>query len=273
MADRDSAAAVALRAAIAVPGPTIDLAAAALACAAMDRPGLDLAPYHAHLETLSRDAGACVAGRRPDAALAAALAERHGYAGDRDGYDDVANADLARVIDRRRGLPVALAILWIHAARAQGWTCVGLDLPGHFVIRLEAGDGATTLDPFDGGRALDQAALAALLRRVAGAAAASDADPPQPIDDRSVLLRLQNNLKLRLARAGETQRALAVAERMLIVAPRALELWRESAQLHAALGSLRAGVACLETAMTLAADAPARQRIAAEIAALSGRLN
>jgi regulator of sirC expression with transglutaminase-like and TPR domain len=262
-----------LREAVAARGPVIDLAGAALACAAMDRGGLELAPYRAHLAVLARDVAAAAGARAPAAALAQALAVAHGYAGDRESYDDLDNADLARVIDRRRGLPVALAILWMHAARAQGWRCHGLDAPGHFVIRLEAGDRAQVLDPFDGGRALDDDALAALLRRVAGAEGARAARSLEPVDDRSVLLRLQNNIKLRLVRAGEHARALAVVERMLLIAPRAIELWREAGRLHEATGALRAAIAAFGTAMALAGDGDARQRIAAELAAVQGRLN
>jgi len=55
------------------------------------------------------------------AALTQVMAEEHGYGGDRQHYDDLQNANLIRVIDRRRGLPVALGILYLHAARAQGW--------------------------------------------------------------------------------------------------------------------------------------------------------
>jgi len=260
-----------LKRALAAPGPEIDLAGAALACAAMARPELDLASYREHLAALARDVAA--APGAPAEALAAALAIRHGYRGDRESYDDLANADLARVIDRRKGLPVALSILWIHAARAQGWRCVGLDAPGHFVIRLEAAGRARVLDPFDGGRALEIDQLRALLRRIAGPAAAAGADHLEAVDDRSVLLRLQNNLKLRLAQAGRHAEALAVVERMLVIAPRAIELWREAAALHAEGGALRAALGCLKTAMALAAGTDARQRIAADIAALSGRLN
>ena len=126
-----------LRQCVGATGATIDIAEAALACAAMERPGLDLAPYRAHLAAVARDMTA-VEAAEPPALLADVLAERHGYRGDRDSYDDLDNADLARVIDRRRGLPVALAILWMHAARSRGWDCVGLNTPNHFVIQLDA---------------------------------------------------------------------------------------------------------------------------------------
>ena len=59
---------------------------------------------------------------------------RYGYDGDRLSYDDPRNADLMAVIDRRRGLPVALGILYIHAARAAGFEARGLEFARPFSV-------------------------------------------------------------------------------------------------------------------------------------------
>ena len=60
---------------------------------------------------------------RSPAARTGALNEiillKNGYSGDELSYDDLQNANLMRVVDRRKGPPVALGILYIHAARAQ----------------------------------------------------------------------------------------------------------------------------------------------------------
>jgi regulator of sirC expression with transglutaminase-like and TPR domain len=273
MASADGAASAdRLRALVAGPTPEIDIAEAALALSALARPGLELAPYRAHLAQLADEANAGGDGS-PPAALAAILAGDHGYRGDRKTYDDLANADLARVIDRRRGLPVALSILWMHTARARGWRCRGLDAPGHFVVRLEAEDGAWILDPFDGGTVLEPEALEDILRRFRGPPGRIAARDLAVMDDRGVLLRLQKNIRLRLQQVGDGARALQVLERMLVVSPRAGELWREAAVLNAGLGNLGAAIACLDRAIALAGTDEARERIGAERARLAGRLN
>jgi regulator of sirC expression with transglutaminase-like and TPR domain len=135
----------------------IDLAETALALAALERPEVSLDRYRDHLARLT-DAVAEQAAHSPEdvearvAALRAVLAEHYGYAGDALTYDDLQNANLMRVIDRRKGLPVALGILYIGTARNLGWDIHGLNFPGHFLIRLNQAGERAILDPFNGGQ-------------------------------------------------------------------------------------------------------------------------
>jgi regulator of sirC expression with transglutaminase-like and TPR domain len=94
-----------------------------------------------------------------------------------------------------------------------------------------------------------------------------------PMANRTILIRLQNNIKQRLLAADEKARAIAVIERMLMIAPKDGGLWHEAALVHATLENLRAALVCFDAALGLAKDAAARQRIDAEIAALRGKLN
>lgn len=191
-----------------------DLAEAALALATLRHPGVSLDPYRAHLRELSSDLAAEAAGMAPVAAdQAAALAEvmavRHGYQGDDQTYDDLENADLMRVIDRRRGLPVALGILYIQIGRAQGWDVVGLNFPAHFLVRIHSGDGERViLDPFDGGRRVEAQDLRALLKVSQGQGAELSPDVYQPVTDRLVIMRLLNNIKLRHLEGTRFDKAL-----------------------------------------------------------------
>jgi regulator of sirC expression with transglutaminase-like and TPR domain len=254
-----------------LPDAAIDLAETALALAAFDCPGVDYAYYRSHLAALARDVGA--QDSAPADALRRVLSGAYGYRGDRESYDDLDNANLIRVIDRRRGLPVALSILWLHAARAQGWHADGLNFPGHFLIRVADGARAVVLDPFNDGAAMDDAALASLWRRVGGENTKLTAEHCEPVGNRAILLRLQNNIKLRLLQAKRTEAALAVLERMVLTAPEVAALWRECAGLHEGLGNLRAASSCLERFITLAGGDAARQSAAAELKAVRLRLN
>ncbi len=263
-------------------GATFDLAEAALALASCARPDAPLDPYRAHLADLARDLADEADRRRsrwstPPAALSGrieclqtVLVGRHGYAGDSETYDDLRNADLMQVIERRRGLPVALGILFIHGARSQGWDMTGLASPGHFLAGLQHDGLRAILDPFNGGRALDTADLRALLHAAGG----DDLIPAHyaPVPDRDVLMRLQNNLKLRLIHAGALAEAAVLIERMLLFAPDEAGLWREAGVVHAQLGNLRAAIAALER-FVAASDGADRREAAALLRALRSQLN
>lgn len=269
----------------AAPAAPFDLAEAALALAVLARRGLDPLPYRRHLAALAYQvgcqaadgAGRAAAGderwRRQVSALNATLVDRFGYEGDRDDYDHLDNADLARVIDRRRGLPVALGILWIHAARAQGWEMAGLAFPGHFLLRLGGPRTSVILDPFAGGRIHDAASLRALLKSTLGAEAELEPAHYAAVGDRDVLLRLQNNIKLRLLRDGRLADAAGVLERMVMFAPDQPGLWRELGLVQARLGNLRHAARALQAFLDLAPDAAARHEAAQVLEDLKGRLN
>lgn len=232
------------------PDDAIDLAGGALILASLDRPGVALARYREHLELLSGDVARATAGATAladrIAALNTVIYDTHGYRGDRRTYDDLQNANLMRVIDRRRGLPVALGILCIHAARVQGWTIAGLNFPGHFVLRIEQAGRRAILDPFEGGAERDAGELRELLRARDDEAVALRPEHYETSGNREILLRLQNNIKLRQVQRGDNLAAAQTLQTMLWFAPGEKELWREKATLDAQLGRIDDAVAALE---------------------------
>jgi regulator of sirC expression with transglutaminase-like and TPR domain len=257
--------------------PILPIGDAALALASFERPRVGLARYRQHLGAIARDVGRHSGANGDLAARAEALNEiillKYGYAGDELTYDDLQNANLMRVVDRRKGLPVALGILYLHAARAQGWDSVGLGFPGHFLVRLTEGAERLILDPFHGGRVCDAAALRELLKAMAGQEVELSPEHYAPVADRDVLLRLQNNLKSRLLQAGRHERALGVVETMLMLAPDLAELWHEAGLLHAHQGNMRAGVNALEQFIIRAPEGTARHQAAALLQQLKSKLN
>lgn len=267
----------ALKALGAAPDDGFDIAEAALLFAALDKPGLDLTPYRRHLAdlaaTLSRiDAGTEVAPRAM--ALAAVLGVEFGYRGDSDTYDDPQNADLVHVIDRRMGLPVALGILYIYAARAQLWPVCGIDFPGHFLIRVEGEDGALILDPFHQGRIAAPPDMNDLLRRLSGAEVGElQPEHVRPMSGREVLLRLQNNIKARAWRSGDKELTAETLRRMLLVAPAYAPAWRELGVVEGELGRIRQSIAATERFLMLAGDEAASLEAEAFLRHIRRQLN
>ena len=257
--------------------PVLPIGEAALALASFDRPRVGLARYRQHLATIARDVGRHAGAEGGLAARAGALNEiillKHGYSGDELTYDDLQNANLMRVVDRRKGLPVALGILYLHAARTQGWDSAGLAFPGHFLIRLSNGPERLIIDPFHGGRICDAASLRELLKAMAGQDVELMPTHYAAVSDRDVLLRLQNNIKSRHLQAGRAEPALRIVQTMLLLAPDLAGLWHEAGLLNARLGNMRASVEALQEFIVRAPEGSARHQAAALLQQLRSKLN
>ena len=259
------------------PDDGIDVAEAALALAALDLPQAPLDDYRHHLDGLARDvAEACGEDAGLEARCAAlnrTIHARYGYEGDSATYDDLQNANLMRVIDRRKGLPIALGILYMHAARSRGWDIVGLSFPGHFLLRLDCAGERAILDPFHRGQVRDAGEMRALLKAMQGAEAELAQEHYRPVSDRDVLLRLQNNVKLRLIQMEQPAKAAATVEAMLLFAPGLHGLWREAGMMHAHAGNLGHAIAAFEAFLKREPDQEMRRQVSVYLRRLRRQLN
>jgi regulator of sirC expression with transglutaminase-like and TPR domain len=262
----------------------IDVAEAALVLASIDHPAPDLRVYRDHLQAIAeavRDVfvsenleADTAAPEEMAAILSRVLVNTFHYAGDEDTYDDLDNANLMRVIDRRKGLPVTLGILYLAAARAQGWDAAGLNFPGHFLVRLESRDGRRIIvDPFHGGRIMEAPQLRELLKVMSGTAVELEAVHYKPVENRNVLMRLQNNVKTRHLELGESESALEALMCMQVLDPDNPTLWREAGVIHMRLGRLKHAVEAFETFVARAPEGPDRAKIGQIVRELRERLH
>lgn len=259
------------------PEMPFDIGEAALALAALDRPRIPLEHYRRHLADLAEAVGHSardnIGAEAKAAALTAVIAGAEGYCGDDETYDYLQNANLISVIDRRRGLPVALGIIYLQVARAQGWQATGLAFPGHFLISIDAGAERVIFDPF-AGRPVDSAAtLRAMLKATAGNEAELTPACYAPLGDRHVLARLQNNIKTRLAAQGRFAEAIRISEGMLLIVPEETMLHRDLGIFHAEMGNLNAAIGALDTFVNLTTDEEARHIASALAQKIRTRLN
>ena len=249
-----------------LPDDEIDLAQAALQFARIDLPGAGTDDAQAHLSAIAQEAVATARAMasRTAPARAGALARLLGglgYAGDTLTYDDPANANLLRVIERRRGLPVALGVLWLHAGRSAGWPVHGLDFPGHFLLSVggepapraprSVAPGRVVVDVFAGGAPIDNEAMLVLLRRTHGPQAELHPGMLAPMPVRAVLLRLQRNLQGRRLERGDGAGALACVEDMIRIDPDNVALWQDAALLNTRLHRAPRALECHERVLAL----------------------
>jgi len=245
-----------------LPDEDIDLGRAALVLAALDHPVVSLDRYHVHLDKLVAAAreyfdAQIAQGREDDISLRIevlkhVLAEQNEYRGDEETYDDLQNASLIRVIERRKGMPITLSILYLHVARALGWAAHGLNLPGHFIIRLDKGAERVIIDPFQQGAILQAADLRRIVKLFLGPDAELSADYYNPADNREILVRLQNNIKTRLIENEDYEGALKIVDILRVLAPQEYRLLLDEGVLSARTDRPQKAVSALETYIALA---------------------
>ena len=179
------------------PRPHLDELALALAAEFQpvdaDRAGATLDALAAEVETA---AGAADEPGRQLEALVDVLAHRHGFEGDTERYDDPENSMLDVVLERRRGLPILLSVVYVEVARRAGISLAPVGLPGHFVCAHVDSDPPLFIDPFNRGAAMQVTARSGFHAWSAHETA----------------MRMLNNLVASYTRRGDVGRALRAAE-------------------------------------------------------------
>jgi regulator of sirC expression with transglutaminase-like and TPR domain len=148
----------------------------------------------------------------------------YGFRGNAESYEDVANSFIDRVMQSRKGLPIALGVLSLHLADVAGIDLCGLGFPGHFLV----GSGLRTstpsiFDPFNDGRRLGFADLDALHVAATGVRMTSSfgrlRDVFRPLRRREILSRMLCNLQHHYASHGARERVADVADLLVCVQP------------------------------------------------------
>jgi len=243
-----------------------DLFEAALACSLHENPERD--PSQAR--DIIADAAERLAERitvdRPEEALAETLAGDLHLTGDLISYDHPANADLISVAERRKGLPVALGVFYIAVARRCGLKVAGVDFPAHFLLRVETDEGPVAMDPFSHGRIVLPSELTS--RALQAGLTPSVADRLEelmtPVSDRSVAIRLENNIFARASVSRDYARAERSAMRRALLDPNDHRPWIDVAAAREGQGALVGAQAALARAQILDGGAAITARAARE---------
>lgn len=264
------------------PDDGIDLALGALLIAAENYPALDVEGCLRDLDALGMELKRRL---RPDIGPSDAIRslnrymfEELGFHGAVEDYYDPRNSFLNDVVERRVGIPITLAIVYMRLGGHIGLRLAGVSFPGHFLVRGAVHEGTVVLDPFHKGVSLG---IADLQRRLSsgqgpGPSPADVAAMLAPAHPREILARLLRNLRGIYMQYNQHAQALSATSRILALTPgNALE-WRERAGLHLALECFRAALGDFQRYVALAPDADDSEAVRARIVELQqacARLN
>ena len=252
----------------------IDLSVAALLIAQSEYPGLE---GESELEAL--DGMAAVVRRRLEEdgdegplhsmnVISRWLADDLGYSGNHDNYYDARNSYLNDILDRRTGIPISLALIYIEVGRRAGVPLVGIGMPGHFLVG-HSGVEDFYLDPFHRGTLISREEAKDLFARMMmdapvqapgrqgpgrggpgrgrrGEVAWDDAYLT-PVTNRDFVTRMLRNLKAIHLRFQDYDRAVKVMDMLVAVHPTAPEERRDRGLAHLKLGNQAQALSDLRT--------------------------
>jgi len=259
------------------------LAEGALLIAAEEYDGLDVDRYLGRIGEM----GATLKARlRSDISTTDALIalnryvfDELGFSGNAEDYYDPRNSYLNDVIDRKLGIPITLAVLYIEIGRRIGLRLHGVSFPTHFLVKCTLREGAIVLDPYARGASLG---VDDLRQRLKGVAKDVELHPEliarllTAAAPSEIFARMLRNLRAIHAGNGESLKALAASNRILALVPDAAEEYRERGDLYAKLECYRAAVTDLRQYLKLKPQAGDTGRVAgrvAELEPLAARLN
>ena len=254
--------------------PDPDVAVAALMMARVEYPRLDARPYLDQLDALGREAARRVAAARsiridappkvdPDAYVQVSTLNEYlfgdlRFIGNDVYYEDPRNSFLNDVLDRRTGIPITLALVYMEVARRAGVAIEGINFPGHFLLRYRTSPGTEysqdlIIDAHHGGALLTEGQCRELLRRHAGDGAEWDVHLLRHATKPQILARMLLNLKQAYVRMYSFSQARDVTALLLSVDPSALVELRDRGLLAYHLNDFSAALRDLEAYLQLSA--------------------
>ena len=258
--------------------PDPDLAVAALMIARLEYPKLDAGPYLDQLDAFGREARRRVAeatvvpGDAPNRvdpdryarvmALNEYLFKELRFVGNEVHYEDPRDSFLNEVLDRRIGIPISLALLYMEVARRAGLHVEGINFPGHFLLRCPTRPGLPysedlIIDAFHGGALLSQEACRELLRRHAGEDAVFESHLLRHATKPQILARMLLNLKRIYVKMLSFPQARDITELLLAVDPSAINELRDRGLLASHLRDFPAALRDLQRYLQLSSKAGA----------------
>ncbi len=216
-----------------------------------------------------------------------------GFAGNANDYYDPANSYVGKVLERRRGIPISLAVLLMEIGQQVGLPLRGVSFPGHFLVKLKVRAGDLYLDPMTGeslSREQLEERLSEFLEASRSVAEDGEAGPRleaaafeaalghaiREASSREILARMLRNLKGIYHGRNDYARLLDVQNRLVVLLPDQPEERRDRGLVYAQLECPRAAAEDLTAYLDRVPEAPEADEIRRTLEVLkdaSGRLN
>jgi regulator of sirC expression with transglutaminase-like and TPR domain len=238
----------------------IDLIRSALTIARTEYPDLPVDSYVLRVDQLAHAAESRIGDigdpRDVIAAINHVLFQDAGMQGNREAYYDPRNSFINEVLDRRLGIPITLALIYMEVGRRLGFPLFGVGMPGHFLLKHYDIDGSETIiDCFNGGDILSAQDCQRRLDEIYSGQMTLRPEFLFAVSRRQMLTRILNNLKTVYLSARNFRKALPIVDLVLVIYPRSPEDVRQRALLRYSLGQSRGAADDLEEYLKMLPEA------------------
>ncbi len=232
----------------------IRLDEAALLIARTEYPHLDTGTQIAHLDRLAARAD-CHAQRPPPeniAKLNELLFGQENFSGNDEDYDDPRNSYLNDVLERKKGIPITLSLVYLEVARRRGLPILGVGFPGHFLVKYLSGSGEILLDPYNRGITVTREDCLERLKTHFGEEAELKPQYLAASTPKQILARMLNNLKGSYFRRRQYTKVLNMIELALSIEPQSRQEIHDRGMVHFLLKQYAEAAADFKTCLSLA---------------------
>jgi len=244
----------------------IDLLRAALAFARIEYPHLDPEPYVSQINALARrvsekiddpgDPAQCIA------ALNYVLFDEEMFRGNTADYYNPRNSFINDVLDRRLGIPISLALLYMEVARRAGFQLFGVGMPGHFMLKHYDVDGRSFfIDAFERGSVLSEEDCRHKIESIHAGQITLHPEFLLIVTRRQMLTRMLNNLRAIYLSRRDFRRAVQAVDLILVIYPRSPEDVKQRAALRYNLNDYKGALNDFEEYVKMAPDASDAEEI------------
>lgn len=258
------------------PDEQIDLAEAALAIAVTEYPRLDPAPFIEKLDRLAAriEADPTFSALANIAAINRVLFEEEEFRGNTKEYDDPRNSYLNDVLERKKGIPITLSLVYTEVARRKGVPVAGVGFPGHFLVKHPGPPAEIIIDPFHCGAVLSNSDCSALLREHFGPETELKPEYFATCTKKQILARMLNNLKGTYYRRRDYSKVLTMIELSLATREDVLTNVRDRGMVFFAMRRYSDAVRELKVYLKLAeSEDPEVQEVLQMVGRLKGMMN
>ncbi|MEH2068381.1 MAG: SirB1 family protein [Nostoc sp.] len=237
----------------------INLAKAALYIAQEEYPNLDPEEYLNALDTMAWEVQERLPEQRYPLRIVQTINqyiyEDLKFSGNKIDYYDPRNSYLNDVIDRRLGIPITLALVYLEVARRIDFPIVGIGMPGHFLIRPDVADMEIFVDAFNSGEIIFPEDCQERLSQLYQQPVTLQPEFLAVVTNRQFLARMLTNLKFIYLKQQELEKTLGAVERILLLFPDLTLELRDRGLIYYQLGYYPQAAADLQTYLQKVPDA------------------